>query len=45
MNSVRHQRADVPYGMFLSGGIDHRLFGLYEELNDRPVRLYSFHWD
>lgn len=42
-DSVRvHQRADVPYGMFLSGGIDSTsLLALMARLNDQPVRAYT----
>lgn len=37
-----HQRADVPYGMFLSGGIDSSvLLTLMAQLNDRPVQAYT----
>ncbi len=37
-----HQQADVPYGMFLSGGIDSSaLLALMARLNDRPVRAYT----
>jgi asparagine synthase (glutamine-hydrolysing) len=37
-----HQRADVPYGMFLSGGIDSTaLLVMMARLNDRPVRAYT----
>jgi len=37
-----HQRADVPYGMFLSGGIDSSaLLVLMARLNGRPVRAFT----
>src|SRR3546814_11909978 len=37
-----HQRADVPYGMFLSGGVDSSaVLALMARLNDRPVRAYT----
>jgi len=37
-----HQRADVSYGMFLSGGIDSSaLLALMARLNDRPVLAYT----
>lgn len=37
-----HQRADVPYGLFLSGGIDSTvLLALMARLNARPVRAYT----
>jgi len=37
-----HQRSDVPYGMFLSGGIDSSvLLALMAELNERPVVAYT----
>ncbi|MHA1112959.1 MAG: asparagine synthase (glutamine-hydrolyzing) [Alphaproteobacteria bacterium] len=43
LNSVEmHQRADVPYGMFLSGGIDSAaLLALMARLNDHPVRAFT----
>ncbi len=43
MNSVMvHQRADVPYGMFLSGGIDSSaLLAAMARLNERPVRAFT----
>jgi asparagine synthase (glutamine-hydrolysing) len=37
-----HQRSDVPFAMFLSGGIDSSaMLALMARLNDRPVRAYT----
>src|SRR5580692_2314368 len=41
-----HQRSDVPYGMFLSGGIDSAtLITLMARLNKEPVRAYTAGFD
>jgi asparagine synthase (glutamine-hydrolysing) len=42
-DSVRvHQRSDVPYGMFLSGGVDSSVvISLMATLNERPVRAFT----
>ncbi|HUZ73857.1 MAG TPA: asparagine synthase (glutamine-hydrolyzing) [Stellaceae bacterium] len=42
-DSVRlHQRADVPYGMFLSGGIDSAaVLAMMARLNERPVKAFT----
>ena len=42
-DSVRiHQRSDVPYGLFLSGGIDSSsILALMSRLNERPVKAYT----
>jgi len=43
IDSVKvHQRADVPFGLFLSGGIDSSvLLSLMAELNERPVKAFT----
>jgi asparagine synthase (glutamine-hydrolysing) len=39
---IEHLRADVPYGLFLSGGVDSGvLLSMISELSDRPVRTFS----
>jgi asparagine synthase (glutamine-hydrolysing) len=45
--SVRvHQRSDVPYGLFLSGGIDSATIAtLMARLNERPVTAYTCGFD
>jgi asparagine synthase (glutamine-hydrolysing) len=46
-DSVRvHQRSDVPYGLFLSGGIDSAAIAvLMARLNERPVVAYTCGFD
>lgn len=43
MNSVMvHQRSDVPYGLFFSGGIDSTaILSCMAKLNERPVRCFT----
>ena len=43
VDSVKvHQRANVPYGLFLSGGIDSSaLLSLMAELNDNPIKAFT----
>ncbi|MBL6928049.1 MAG: asparagine synthase (glutamine-hydrolyzing) [Rhodospirillales bacterium] len=37
-----HQRSDVPFAMFLSGGVDSSvLLAMMARLNERPVRAYT----
>ena len=47
MDSVElHQRSDVPYGMFLSGGIDSAaVLACMARLNKRPVLAYTAGFD
>jgi len=41
-----HQRSDVPYGMFLSGGTDSAaVLAMMARLNDRPVLAYTAGFD
>jgi asparagine synthase (glutamine-hydrolysing) len=46
-DSVRiHQRSDVPYGLFLSGGVDSGVVAtLMARLNEKPVTAYTCGFD
>ena len=47
IDSVRvHERADVPYGLFLSGGVDSSaILAAMRRIDDRPVKAYTVGFD
>ena len=47
MQSVEfHQRSDVPYGMFFSGGVDSSaLLAMMRRLNSQPVKAFTLGFD
>jgi asparagine synthase (glutamine-hydrolysing) len=47
MDSVRvHERSDVPYGLFLSGGVDSSaILAAMRRLEERPVKAYTIGFD
>ena len=47
MQSVQfHQRSDVPYGMFFSGGVDSSaLLAMMRRLNSQPVKAFTLGFD
>jgi asparagine synthase (glutamine-hydrolysing) len=47
IDSVRvHERADVPYGLFLSGGVDSSaILAAMRRLDERPVKAYTVGFD
>lgn len=47
IDSVRvHERADVPYGLFLSGGVDSSaILAAMRRIDERPVKAYTVGFD